>query len=162
MFDWFDLSSFAALLSVTPYYNKPNQEGLYQHFKTIATHSSLPVILYNVPSRTGVNIDPETVLRLATDFDNIVALKEASGDFQQAQTLIKRCPPNFSILSGDDEIIFSRIGVSCLQGPHHGAQKSTTTNLFELSSRTLVSKSASLTSMILLFAICFRNFPLCR
>jgi 4-hydroxy-tetrahydrodipicolinate synthase len=104
MFDWFDLSSFAALLSVTPYYNKPNQEGLYQHFKTIATHSSLPVILYNVPSRTGVNIAPETVLRLATDFDNIVALKEASGDFQQAQTLIKICPPNFSILSGDDEM----------------------------------------------------------
>lgn len=104
MFRWFDLSSFAALLSVTPYYNKPNQEGLYQHFKIIASHSSLPVILYNVPSRTGVNIDPETVLRLASDFDNIVALKEASGDFQQAQTLIKRCPPNFSILSGDDEM----------------------------------------------------------
>ena len=81
MFDWFNLSSFTALLSVTPYYNKPNQEGLYQHFKTIANNSNLPVILYNVPSRTGVNIAPETVLRLAEDFDNIVALKEASGDF---------------------------------------------------------------------------------
>ena len=104
MFDWFNLSSFTALLSVSPYYNKPNQEGLYQHFKTIANHSSLPVILYNVPSRTGVNIDPETVLRLAEDFDNIVALKEASGDFQQAQTLMKLCPPDFSILSGDDEM----------------------------------------------------------
>ena len=104
MFDWFNLSSFTALLSVTPYYNKPNQEGLYQHFKTIANNSNLPVILYNVPSRTGVNIAPETVLRLAEDFDNIVALKEASGDFQQAQTLIKLCPPNFSILSGDDEM----------------------------------------------------------
>lgn len=109
MFDWFDLSSFAALLSVTPYYNKPNQEGLYQHFKTIATHSSLPVILYNVPSRTGVNIAPETVLRLATDFDNIIAIKEASGDFQQAQTLIKICPTDFSILSGDDEMSLSMI-----------------------------------------------------
>ena len=104
MFEWFDLSKFSALLSVSPYYNKPNQEGLYQHFKIIATHSSLPVILYNVPSRTGVNIAPETVLRLATDFKNIVAIKEASGDFQQAQTLIKICPSNFLILSGDDEM----------------------------------------------------------
>ena len=103
MFDWFDLSAFTAVLSVAPYYNKPNQEGLYQHFKTIANHSPLPVILYNVPSRTGVNIAPETVLRLATDFKNIVGLKEASGDFQQAQTLIKTCPSNFHILSGDDE-----------------------------------------------------------
>lgn len=104
MFEWFDLSAFSALLSVSPYYNKPNQEGLYQHFKIIATHSSLPVILYNVPSRTGVNIAPETVLRLATDFKNIVAIKEASGDFQQAQTLLKICPSNFLILSGDDEM----------------------------------------------------------
>ena len=104
MFDWFNLSSFTAILSVTPYYNKPNQEGLYQHFKTIANNSSIPLILYNVPSRTGVNIAPETVLRLAKDFDNIIALKEASGDFQQAQTLMKLCPPNFSILSGDDEM----------------------------------------------------------
>ena len=104
MFDWFNLSSFTALLSVTPYYNKPNQEGLYQHFKTIANNSKLPIILYNVPSRTGINITPETVLRLAEDFDNIVALKEASGDFQQAQKLLKLCPPNFSILSGDDEM----------------------------------------------------------
>ena len=104
MFDWFNLSSFTALLSVSPYYNKPNQEGLYQHFKTIANNSSLPVVLYNVPSRTGVNIAPKTVLRLAQDFDNIIAIKEASGDFQQAQTLMKLCPPNFSILSGDDEM----------------------------------------------------------
>ena len=104
MFEWFDLSAFSALLSVSPYYNKPNQEGLYQHFKIVANHSSLPVILYNVPSRTGVNIASETVLRLATDFKNIVAIKEASGDFQQAQTLLKICPSNFLILSGDDEM----------------------------------------------------------
>ena len=103
MFDWFNLQAFSAILSVSPYYNKPNQEGLYQHFKRIASHSSLPLILYNVPSRTGVNIAPETVLRLANDFENIIALKEASGDFQQAQTLIKLCPTGFSILSGDDE-----------------------------------------------------------
>ena len=104
MFEWFDLSAFSALLSVSLYYNKPNQEGLYQHFKIVANHSSLPVILYNVPSRTGVNIASETVLRLATDFKNIVAIKEASGDFQQAQTLLKICPSNFLILSGDDEM----------------------------------------------------------
>ena len=104
MFEWYNLSAFSALLSVTPFYNKPNQEGLYQHYKTIATHSSLPLILYNVPSRTGVNITPETVLRLAKDFENIVALKEASADLHQSQTLIKLCPANFSILSGDDEM----------------------------------------------------------
>jgi 4-hydroxy-tetrahydrodipicolinate synthase len=104
MFDWFDLSAFTAVLSVTPYYNKPSQEGLYQHYKKIANLSPQPLILYNVPSRTGVNIAPNTALRLATDFKNIVGLKEASGDFQQAQTLIKTCPSNFSIISGDDEM----------------------------------------------------------
>ena len=104
MLDWFDLSSFSALLSVSPYYNKPNQEGLYQHYKTLANHSGLPLILYNVPSRTSVNIAPETVMRLANDFKNIVAIKEASGDFQQVQTLIKTCPAGFTILSGDDEM----------------------------------------------------------
>lgn len=109
MFDWFDLEQFAAVLSVAPYYNKPNQEGLYQHFKAVAGRSPLPVILYNVPSRTGVNISPETVLRLAQDFDNVVAVKEAAGDFQQAQTLINICPKNFSVLSGDDEMSLSMI-----------------------------------------------------
>ncbi len=104
MFDWFDLNSFKAILSVAPYYNKPNQEGLYQHFKAVSKHSDLPIILYNVPSRTGTNIVPETVVRLANDFENIVAVKEAAGDFQQAQTLIKICPPDFLILSGDDEM----------------------------------------------------------
>ncbi|RPG57841.1 MAG: 4-hydroxy-tetrahydrodipicolinate synthase [Flavobacteriales bacterium TMED235] len=100
----FDLSPFSAVLSVTPYYNKPNQEGLYSHFRAIAENSSLPVILYNVPSRTGVNLEPETVLRLAKDFDKIVAIKEAAGDFQQAQILLKICPNNFLVLSGDDEM----------------------------------------------------------
>ncbi|MBH45669.1 MAG: 4-hydroxy-tetrahydrodipicolinate synthase [Flavobacteriaceae bacterium] len=109
MFDWFDLKLFAAVLSVAPYYNKPNQEGLYQHFKAVAGRSPLPVILYNVPSRTGVNISPETVLRLAQNFDNVVAVKEAAGDFQQAQTLINICPKNFSVLSGDDEMSLSMI-----------------------------------------------------
>lgn len=110
----FDLSSFVALLSVAPYYNKPNQEGLYQHYSKIAAHAPLPVILYNVPSRTGVNIEPETVLRLATDCKNIVAVKEASGNFQQAHTLLKICPPEFVVLSGDDELSLPMI----LAGAH--------------------------------------------
>ena len=99
-----DLSPFSAILSVTPYYNKPNQEGLYRHFSAIAENSSLPVILYNVPSRSGVNLTPKTVLRLAKDFDKIVAIKEATGDFQQAQILLKVCPKDFLVLSGDDEM----------------------------------------------------------
>lgn len=110
----FDLSSFVALLSVAPYYNKPNQEGLYQHYSKIAAHAPLPVILYNVPSRTGVNIEPETVLRLATDCKNIVAVKEASGNFQQVHTLLKICPPEFVVLSGDDELSLPMI----LAGAH--------------------------------------------
>ena len=99
-----DVSPFSAVLSVTPYYNKPNQEGLYRHFSAIAENSSLPVILYNVPSRTGVNLAPKTVLRLAKDFDKIIAIKEATGDFQQAQILLKICPKDFLVLSGDDEM----------------------------------------------------------
>ena len=99
-----DMSPFSAVLSVTPYYNKPNQEGLYRHFGTIAENSSLPVILYNVPSRSGVNLKPKTVLRLAKDFDKVVAIKEATGDFQQAQILLKNCPKDFMVLSGDDEM----------------------------------------------------------
>ena len=107
-----DLSPFSAVLSITPYYNKPNQEGLYQHFRAIAQNSSLPVILYNVPSRTGVNLTPETVLRLSKDFDKIVAIKEANGDFQQAHTLLKICPDDFLILSGDDEMSLPMLPVS--------------------------------------------------
>ena len=99
-----DMSHFSAVLSVTPYYNKPNQEGLYRHFSAIAENSSLPIILYNVPSRSGINLTPKTVLRLAKDFDKIVAIKEASGDFQQAQILLKICPKDFLVLSGDDEM----------------------------------------------------------
>jgi 4-hydroxy-tetrahydrodipicolinate synthase len=99
-----DMRAFSAILSVTPYYNKPNQEGLYRHFSSIAENSSLPIILYNVPSRSGVNLTPKTVLRLAKDFDKIVAIKEATGNFQQAQILLKICPKDFLVLSGDDEM----------------------------------------------------------
>jgi len=99
-----DLSLFDAILSISPYYNKPTQEGIYQHFKAIAEASPIPVILYNVPSRTGSNMLPSTVLRLANDFENIVAIKEAAGDMIQALRLIKDKPKDFLVLSGDDMI----------------------------------------------------------
>jgi len=99
-----DLSPFIAILSVSPYYNKPTQEGIYQHFKAVAEASSIPVILYNVPSRTGSNMLPSTVLRLANDFKNIVAIKEAPGDMVQAMQLIKNKPKDFLVISGDDMV----------------------------------------------------------
>ena len=97
-----DLSSFTAILSVSPYYNKPTQEGIYQHFKVIAKASLKPVVLYNVPSRTASNMLPETVLRLASEVENIVAIKEASGDITQVMRIIKDKPDNFLVISGDD------------------------------------------------------------
>ena len=99
-----DLSAFCAILSVSPYYNKPTQEGIYQHFKAIAQASPLPIILYNVPGRTGKNFEPATVLRLANDFNNIVAVKEAGGDLVQAMRLIQQMPKDFMVISGDDMI----------------------------------------------------------
>lgn len=97
-----DLSAFVAILSVSPYYNKPTQEGIYQHFKAIAQASPIPIILYNVPGRTASNILPSTVIRLANDFKNIVAIKEAAGDIAQAMKLINRKPKDFLVISGDD------------------------------------------------------------
>ena len=99
-----DLSAFCAILSVSPYYNKPTQEGTYQHFKTISEASPLPIILYNVPGRTGKNVEPKTILRLANDFKNIVAVKEAAGDLTQAMRIIQNQPKNFMVISGDDMI----------------------------------------------------------
>ena len=99
-----DLSSFVAVLSVSPYYNKPTQEGIYQHFKAVAEASPIPVILYNVPGRTASNMLPSTVLRLANDFKNVVAIKEAAGDIVQAMQLLKNKPKDFLVISGDDMI----------------------------------------------------------
>lgn len=99
-----DLSSFVAILSVSPYYNKPTQEGIYQHFKAVAEASPIPVILYNVPGRTASNMLPSTVIRLANDFENIVAIKEAAGDMVQAMQLLKNKPKDFLVISGDDMI----------------------------------------------------------
>ena len=99
-----NVSAFTAILSVSPYYNKPTQEGIYQHFAAISEVSEKPIIVYNVPGRTASNIQPETVKRLATDFGNIVAIKEAAGDIVQAMNLIAICPKNFLVISGDDMI----------------------------------------------------------
>ena len=99
-----DFSNFVAILSVSPYYNKPTQEGIYQHFKAISEASPIPVILYNVPGRTGSNVLHSTVIRLANDFTNIVAIKEAAGDLVQAMQLIQNKPKDFLVISGDDMI----------------------------------------------------------
>jgi len=99
-----DFTSFDAILSVSPYYNKPTQEGIYQHFKAIAEVSPLPIILYNVPGRTASNMLPSTVIRLANDFENIIAIKEAAGDIVQAMNLIQNKPDGFLVISGDDMI----------------------------------------------------------
>ena len=104
-----DWTGIDGILSVCPYYNKPSQEGLYQHFAAIAKASSLPVVLYNVPGRTGINMTAETTLRLAHDFDNIVAIKEASGNITQMDDIIKNKPQNFDVISGDDGITFPLI-----------------------------------------------------
>ena len=104
-----DLSAFTAILSVSPYYSKPTQEGIYQHFKAISEASTLPVILYNVPGRTASNMLPKTVLRLANDFKNIIGIKEAAGDLVQAMKLIQNKPKDFLVISGDDMITLPMI-----------------------------------------------------
>ncbi len=106
-----DLRGVDAILSVTPYYNRPTQEGLYQHFKAVATATNKPIILYNVPGRTGCNILPATVLRLAADFSNIVAIKEASGNMVQCMELVQNKPEHFTVLSGDDNLSIAQMAI---------------------------------------------------
>lgn len=104
-----DLSAYSAILSVTPYYNKPSQEGIYQHYKMVSEASPRPVILYNVPGRTGVNMTAETTLRIASTCENVIAIKEASGNMSQMDEIIKRKPADFMVISGDDGITFPLI-----------------------------------------------------
>ncbi len=104
-----NFSDFVAILSVSPYYNKPTQEGIYQHFKAIAEASPIPIILYNVPGRTSSNMLPSTIIRLATDFKNIIAVKEAAGDIVQAMKLIQDKPKDFLVISGDDMVTLPMI-----------------------------------------------------
>lgn len=104
-----DFSGIDGILSVCPYYNKPSQEGLYHHFKTIANATDMKVVLYNVPGRTGVNMKAETTVRLARDCKNIVAVKEASGNLEQVDEIIKNKPDTFDVISGDDALTFPMI-----------------------------------------------------
>jgi 4-hydroxy-tetrahydrodipicolinate synthase len=99
-----DLSPFQAILSVSPYYNKPTQEGIYQHYKKIVAASPLPIIVYNVPSRTGAGIEVDTFVRLANDFESIIGIKEASGEMSQAENLIKKSPSRIQVISGEDSL----------------------------------------------------------
>jgi 4-hydroxy-tetrahydrodipicolinate synthase len=119
-----DFTGIDAVLSVSPAYNKPTQEGIYQHYKLIAEACPLPIILYNVPGRTASNMEVETTLRLANDFDNIVAVKEASGDMDQIMKIIKNKPNDFVVLSGDDGLTLPMIymgaeGVISVIGQSH-------------------------------------------
>lgn len=104
-----DFEGYSAILSVAPFYNKPSQEGLYQHYAAIAKASPLPVVLYNVPGRTGVNISAQTTLRLAKDFEHICAIKEASGNFKQIEEIINNKPDHFQVISGDDALTYPLI-----------------------------------------------------
>lgn len=104
-----DFTGVDAVLVAVPYYNKPSQEGIYQHYKAIAQATRLPIVLYNVPGRTGVNMTAQTTLRLAHDFDNIIAIKEASGNITQMDDIIKNKPKDFDVISGDDGITFPLI-----------------------------------------------------
>jgi 4-hydroxy-tetrahydrodipicolinate synthase len=107
----FDTTGYDAILSVSPYYNKPNQEGIYQHYKAIANSTALPIILYNVPGRTGSSMSAETTLRLAHDFKNIIATKEASGNFDQFNYIMKDKPDGFLFISGDDPVTLPMIAM---------------------------------------------------
>ena len=104
-----DFTGIDAILSVVPYYNKPSQEGMYQHYRAIAEASPVPVIMYNIPGRTGVNMQVDTTIRLAREFDKIIAIKEASGNMDQINDIIKRKPKDFMVISGDDGITYPLI-----------------------------------------------------
>lgn len=109
-----DFRGIDAILSVVPYYNKPSQEGIYQHYKAIAEATRLPIVLYNVPGRTGVNMTAATTLRIAREFKNVIAVKEASGNITQMDDIIKNKPANFNVISGDDGITFPLITLGAI------------------------------------------------
>ncbi|PIV62068.1 MAG: 4-hydroxy-tetrahydrodipicolinate synthase, partial [Bacteroidetes bacterium CG02_land_8_20_14_3_00_31_25] len=109
-----NVNEIDAILSVTPYYNKPNQNGLYEHFSAITKNSPLPIILYNVPGRTGVNISASTTLNLAKNFNNIIAIKEASGNIEQIMEIIEKKPIGFEVISGDDRLTLPLVSVGAI------------------------------------------------
>ncbi|WP_214225717.1 4-hydroxy-tetrahydrodipicolinate synthase [Pedobacter sp. B4-66] len=110
----FEVNGYEAILSASPYYNKPTQEGIYQHYKALSESSSLPIFLYNVPGRTGSNISAETTCRLATDFKNIIAIKEASGNFDQFNQIMRDKPADFMLISGDDPVAMPMISIGAV------------------------------------------------
>jgi 4-hydroxy-tetrahydrodipicolinate synthase len=129
-----DLSQIDAILSVAPYYSKPTQEGFYQHFKAISLASPKPIILYNVPGRTAKNMEPATIIRLAKDFENVIAVKEAAGNIPQYLELIKKKPNNFLIISGDDDLALTAVlaggsGIISVIGQAYPKEFSTLINL---------------------------------
>ncbi len=134
-----NLHGVDAILSVAPYYNKPSQEGMYQHFKAIAAGTNKPIILYNVPGRTGSNLLPATVIRLATDCSNIVAIKEASGNMEQCLELIQTKPEDFTVLSGDDNLIVAQIAIG-MEGVISVAANCFTKDMTEVVNLALVNK----------------------
>lgn len=109
-----DFTGVSGILSVVPFYNKPSQEGIYQHYKAIAEATNLPIILYNVPGRTGVNMTADTTLRIARDFPNVIGVKEASGNISQMDDIIKNKPENFNVISGDDGVTFPLITLGAI------------------------------------------------
>jgi 4-hydroxy-tetrahydrodipicolinate synthase len=109
-----DLKEYRAILSVSPYYNKPNQSGIFEHYKMVAEHTPLPVIMYNVPGRTGMNVSADTTLKIAEHFPNIIATKEASGNFDQINKIIKDKPKGFEVISGDDGITLPMIACGAI------------------------------------------------
>jgi 4-hydroxy-tetrahydrodipicolinate synthase len=134
-----DLREIEAILTVAPYYNKPSQEGLYQHFKAIAAATNKPIILYNVPGRTSSNILPATVIRLANDCKNIVAIKEASGNLVQCQELIQNKPEGFIVLSGDDNLVIAQAAIG-MEGIISVAANCFTKDMTEMINLALVGR----------------------
>jgi 4-hydroxy-tetrahydrodipicolinate synthase len=134
-----DLHGVDAILSVAPYYNRPSQEGLYQHFKAIAAATNKPIILYNVPGRTGSNILPATVLRLAADCPSIIGIKEASGNIPQCLELLQNKPDNFTVLSGDDNLVLAQMAIG-MEGVISVAANCFTKDMTDLVNLALVNK----------------------
>ena len=137
--DSFDLKGVDTILSVTPYYNRPSQEGLYQHYKAVAEATNKDIILYNVPGRTGGNILPATVLRLAKDFKNIVGIKEASGNIVQCMELIRIMPESFIVMSGDDNLVLAHMAIG-MQGIISVAANCCPNDFTELVNLTMINK----------------------
>lgn len=134
-----DLHGVDGILSVAPYYNKPSQEGMYLHFKAVAAATNKPIILYNVPGRTGSNLLPATVLRLAKDCSNIVAIKEASGNMDQCMELLQNKPEDFVVLSGDDNLIVAQMAIG-MEGIISVAANCFTKDMTDVVNLALVNK----------------------